>query len=154
MKRGLLCTMDQCACCANESDIDSMFYHIMNAKLYFCICWEIVVGSSDKPICPGPLPLPCLLQLMCKNEKEQLQFIQAGISRFQEGDLTQDVSKCEKILDMKKKKRFFGPSDRSGTFSNFSHFLVPMDGSLRNVYMQRVAALPCKHFLQKSIEMS
>ncbi len=35
--------------------LDSMFYHInMNAKLYFCICWEIVVGSSDKPICPGP----------------------------------------------------------------------------------------------------
>ncbi len=26
----------------------------MNAKLYFCACWEIDVGSSDKPICPGP----------------------------------------------------------------------------------------------------
>ncbi len=35
---------------------DSMFYHIMhvmNATLYFCVCWQIVVGSSDKPICPG-----------------------------------------------------------------------------------------------------
>ncbi len=30
------------------------FNHIMNVKLYFCVCWEIVVGSSDKPICPGP----------------------------------------------------------------------------------------------------
>ncbi len=34
--------------------LDSMFYHIMNAKLYFCVFWEIVVSSSDKPICPGP----------------------------------------------------------------------------------------------------
>ena len=34
--------------------LDSMFCHIMNAKLYFCVCFEIVVGSSDKPICPGP----------------------------------------------------------------------------------------------------
>ncbi len=25
--------------------LDSVFYHIMNAKLYFCVCWEIVVGS-------------------------------------------------------------------------------------------------------------
>ncbi len=37
--------------------LDSMFYHVMNAKLYFCACWEIVVGSSDKPICPGPFEL-------------------------------------------------------------------------------------------------
>ena len=34
--------------------LHSMFYHIMNAKLYFCVCWEIVVGSSDKLIFPGP----------------------------------------------------------------------------------------------------
>ncbi len=63
-------------------------------------------------------------------------------------ELTQDVSKCEKILEMKKidflhyltisqsSKMMknggfnlsYGPSDRSGTFSNFSHFLLPMDG--------------------------
>ncbi len=38
--------------------LDSMFYHIMNAKLYICVCLEIVVGSSDKPICPGPCLAP------------------------------------------------------------------------------------------------
>ncbi len=80
--------------------------------------------------------------------------------------LTQDVSKCEKILEMKtidfsrslsiskstkmmkngawlfcfscfdKSKILlqdifnlsYGPSDRSGPISNFSHFLLPMDG--------------------------
>ncbi len=48
--------------------------------------------------------------------------------------LTQDVSKCEKILEMKKidfsrSLSIRGrPSDRWGTFFNFSHFLIPMDG--------------------------
>ncbi len=58
--------------------------------------------------------------------------------------LTQDVSKCEKILEMKKidfsrslsisksTNLSYGPSDRSGTISNFSHFLLPMDGTVRD----------------------
>ena len=58
--------------------------------------------------------------------------------------LTQDVSKCEKILELKKIDFFryltigqssnlsYGPSDRSGTFSNFYHFLVSMDGPIRD----------------------
>ncbi len=53
--------------------------------------------------------------------------------------LTQDVSKCEKILEMKKNRFFsffvhkqvnylsYSPSERSRTFFNFSHFLIPMD---------------------------
>ena len=61
-----------------------MFHQIMNAKLYFRVCLEIVVGSSDKPIYPDPLSLqaqvPIIMwladgnSLMCYNE------IQAGLT--------------------------------------------------------------------------
>ncbi len=32
---------------------DSTFHYILNAKFYFWVLWEIVVGCSYKPTCPG-----------------------------------------------------------------------------------------------------
>ncbi len=32
-----------------------MFHYIINEKSYFWVLWEIVVGNSYEPICPGPL---------------------------------------------------------------------------------------------------